>query len=263
MRLDLTSSPATPPPKQHGEARTDQENQHHPISRQCRTALLRPLEQDDYDRLLAFFHALPEEDCLFLRHDVRDPNLIRKWTTNFDFDRVLPLVAEEDGLIVADGTLHVSPHGWTRHVGQIRLVTARTHRHAGLGALIARELVALAEERGLDKPAKPGDTKVIRELTRIRKNLDVMLLFMHTMACIACGAVTALALYIQQTGLMVGAGGTFGFRVMTLLTKLVTPSGNLKDIVNSDQLMKQLLTLSQQELAKLMQKAQETGYLGS
>ncbi|UCE58799.1 MAG: GNAT family N-acetyltransferase [Phycisphaerales bacterium] len=119
--------------------------------RDGRAVQIRPLEQDDYDKLLTFFQDLPEEDCLFLRNDVKDPDLIRKWTTDFNFDRVVPLIVEEDGEIVADGTLHVASHGWMRHVGDIRLVTARTHRHIGLGGLTTRELVAIAEERNLEK----------------------------------------------------------------------------------------------------------------
>jgi L-amino acid N-acyltransferase YncA len=38
-----------------------------------------------------------------------------------------------------------------QHVGHVRLVTARSHRHKGLGGLMARELVALATERDLEK----------------------------------------------------------------------------------------------------------------
>jgi RimJ/RimL family protein N-acetyltransferase len=113
--------------------------------------VIRPLTEDDFDQLYGFFQALPEGDRLFLRNDVTDPGLIRKWVENIDHDRVIPLVAEDGGKIVADGTLHLALHGWSTHVGQIRLVTSRTHRGVGLGTLIARELVALAEERGLEK----------------------------------------------------------------------------------------------------------------
>ncbi len=116
-----------------------------------RSAVLRPLARGDSDRLHAFFMGLCEEDRLFLRHDVCDVELVRKWTENLDFEHVIPLVALDRDSIIGDGTLHIETLGWMQHVGQIRLVTARTHRHTGLGALIARELVALAEERQLEK----------------------------------------------------------------------------------------------------------------
>ena len=116
-----------------------------------RTVMLRPLASGDFPKLYAFFEALPDEDRLFLRHNVRDPELIRKWTAEIDLERVIPLVAEDGDEIVADGTLHMATHGWMRHAGLIRLVIARTHRHVGLGTLTARELVSLAEQRGLEK----------------------------------------------------------------------------------------------------------------
>lgn len=112
---------------------------------------IRLLQRDDTDRLLAFFRALPEQDRLFLQHNVTDPKLVRKWTEKLDFDRTIPLVAADGDQIVADGTLHLSPHGWAQHVGQIRLVIANSYRHLGLGTVIARELVMLAEERDIEK----------------------------------------------------------------------------------------------------------------
>lgn len=116
-----------------------------------RSVVIRPLAQDDFDLLHASFLALPEEDRIFLRHDVRDPELVREWTRNLDFERCIPLVALDGDQIVGNGRLYMMTHGWMQHVGLIRLITAGTHRHAGLGALILRELVALAEERNLEK----------------------------------------------------------------------------------------------------------------
>ncbi len=116
-----------------------------------RDIVIRPLDPDDFEELRAFFQTLPEEDRLFLRHDVRNPELIRKWTKDLDLDRVIPLVALDHERIVANGSLHIMTHGWMEHVGHLRLVTARTHRHKGLGGLLARELVTVAEQRGLEK----------------------------------------------------------------------------------------------------------------
>ena len=119
--------------------------------RDGREVILRPLAQDDFERLYGFFGALPEEDRLYLAHDVSDPDLIRKWTDDLDFERVIPLVALDADRIVGDGTVHIAPQGWMRHVGRIRLATARSHRGAGLGTLITRDLVALAAERDLQR----------------------------------------------------------------------------------------------------------------
>jgi GNAT superfamily N-acetyltransferase len=119
--------------------------------RNKRRVLVRPLESGDFERLHKFFLALPEGDRLFLRHDVSDPNVVRNWVNKIDFDRVIPLLALDGDEIIADGTLHLAQHGWLQHVGGIRMVVAASHRQLGLGSLLARELVALAEQRGLEK----------------------------------------------------------------------------------------------------------------
>jgi len=121
------------------------------VLKNARKVTIRPLGRGDFEKLYAFFQDLPEEDRLFLRHDVGDPELIRRWTEEPDFARVLPLVAEHEGRIVADGTLHITRHGWMQHVGHLRLAVAVSHRRAGLGAHMARELVSLAEDRKLEK----------------------------------------------------------------------------------------------------------------
>ena len=113
--------------------------------------VIRPLERGDFDQLFNFFGALPEEDRLFLRHDVRDPDVVRKWTEELNLDSVIPLVALDRDVVVADGSLHIDPHEWMRHVGNVRLVTARSHRNKGLGGLLIRELVTLATHRNLEK----------------------------------------------------------------------------------------------------------------
>jgi RimJ/RimL family protein N-acetyltransferase len=116
-----------------------------------KSIVIRPLVRDDFDQLLAFFTALTDEDRVFLRHDVTNPEVVRKWTREIDLTRAIPLVAFDGDELVGNGSLHFVHHEWTRHVGQIRLVTARSHRNRGLGGLIARELVALAQDRDLEK----------------------------------------------------------------------------------------------------------------
>ena len=113
--------------------------------------VIRPLTKDDFDDLLTLFESLPEEDRLFLRHDVRDPEVVRKWTEDLDLDRVIPVAAFDDDRLVGNGSLHIIPHEWMQHVGHIRLVTASSHRGRGLGGLITRELVSLATDRNLEK----------------------------------------------------------------------------------------------------------------
>lgn len=112
---------------------------------------LRPLRADDGARLLRFFRSLPEDDRLFLKEDVTRQEVVDGYLANMDFTRVLPILAVGGDDVLGDGTLHMTEHGWTRHVGEIRLVVARQMQGRGLGTLIAHELVLHAQRMGLDK----------------------------------------------------------------------------------------------------------------
>jgi RimJ/RimL family protein N-acetyltransferase len=108
--------------------------------------VIRPMRPDDGPALLEFFRGLPEEDRQFLREEVID-----RYVRNLDYDTVLPLLAEHDGKIVGDATLHRTRHGWAVHVAEIRMVVARPFQRAGLGTALARLLVKHAVSVGLDK----------------------------------------------------------------------------------------------------------------
>ncbi|MCJ7819121.1 MAG: hypothetical protein MUP25_04785, partial [Syntrophales bacterium] len=81
---------------------------------------LRPMVKEDREMLLQFFHGLDAQALSFLRTDMRDPAVIDRWVNRIDYRRVFPLVAEADGRIVGDITLHMRRVGWKRHLGNVR-----------------------------------------------------------------------------------------------------------------------------------------------
>jgi len=113
--------------------------------------ILRPMVKEDRDKLLEFFRGLDEKDILFLRTDVRDPAAIDRWVNNIDYQKVFPLLAEVNGRIVGDASLHMRKVGWKRHLGNIRVVVAKDYQGKGLGTLLINEIVELAIEFGLEK----------------------------------------------------------------------------------------------------------------
>lgn len=115
------------------------------------TVTLRPMVKEDRDKLFEFFKALPEKDRHFLKDDVAKKETIEQWVQNLNYGRVLPIVAEYQGKIVGDATLHRPLHGWQRHVGEIRVVVAKDFRRLGLASLLLREVFDLALKAGLDK----------------------------------------------------------------------------------------------------------------
>ncbi|HSB69077.1 MAG TPA: GNAT family protein [Candidatus Methylomirabilis sp.] len=112
---------------------------------------LRPMVKDDGPELLEFFRRLSPEDRQFLKDDVTRPEIIEAWVRDLNYDRVLPILAEAEGRIVGDATLHRQAYGWMRHVGEIRVVTDAYFRRRGLASAMAREIFYLALQVGLDK----------------------------------------------------------------------------------------------------------------
>ena len=112
---------------------------------------VRPLTKRDRDNLALFFKHIPEEDLRFLKDDVTDMRVIDKWIDNLDYERVLPLVADLDGRIVADASLHRRREGWRRHLAGLRVVVDPKFRHKGLAAGLVVELMDIAQAEGLGR----------------------------------------------------------------------------------------------------------------
>jgi RimJ/RimL family protein N-acetyltransferase len=116
---------------------------------------LRPIVAGDVDRVFAFFQDLPEKDRRYFKHDVSRRETIAGWCETIDYDRNLPIlaVARSGGseLVVANGTLHTERHGWSVHVGRIRVQVGKAWRNRGLGQLMLRELCDRASIRGIEK----------------------------------------------------------------------------------------------------------------
>ena len=112
---------------------------------------LRTMTRDDQYALYSFFINLPEEDRRFLRNDVTDRKLIENWTRNLNYDRVLPILAESDGKIIANATLHYQTFGWGRHVAEIRITIDREFQGRKLGSLLLSELTKLAAKSQVKK----------------------------------------------------------------------------------------------------------------
>jgi RimJ/RimL family protein N-acetyltransferase len=112
---------------------------------------LRPLEAADADQLVAFFQRIPAHERWYLRHDVSNPTLTRKWSLTVDYDRVIPILALKDGQIIGDATLHRRQYGSGRHIGEVRVVIDPAARSQRLGTWMVLDLIQLATGLGLEK----------------------------------------------------------------------------------------------------------------
>lgn len=112
---------------------------------------LRPMTRDDQYGLYNFFVGLPDEDRRFLRNDVTDRKLIEKWVRNLNYDRVFPILAQDDGRIVANATLHYQTFGWGRHVAEVRVTITPEFQRRKLGSTLLDEITHLASQKRVKK----------------------------------------------------------------------------------------------------------------
>lgn len=132
------------------------------------TVTVRPLRTVDGEALADFFRRIPEEDRKFLKDDVTRPEVVDAWCRDINHARVFPLIAEAEGKVVADATLHRRTAGWLRHVGEVRLVVDPEFRGKGLGSRLLEELILLAQDEGLDKLV----AEIVREEVAARKAFE-------------------------------------------------------------------------------------------
>jgi GNAT superfamily N-acetyltransferase len=117
------------------------------------TVIFRPLVKEDREQLIALFVDIPYEELRNLQDNVSDPAVVRRWCRTLNYDRVLPIVAEMDGKIVADATLHRRTVGPMRRIGRFRAYVRPEYRDRGLGTLLLREIMDLARQLGLTQLA--------------------------------------------------------------------------------------------------------------
>lgn len=122
-----------------------------------RPLLVRPLALGDREGMVAFARGLPEDDLFFLERDITDPAEVEAWINEATKDSRVTLVAEADGALVGYATFSRGNVRWTRHVAELRVMVAESHRGIGIGRL----LLELAFEMVLEL----GVTKVIARMT--------------------------------------------------------------------------------------------------
>ena len=94
----------------------------------------------------AFLKRVPRGEYLFLKEDLDDPAVMETWSR----DRAQVFLAYLDDELA--GLLAVIPGlGWSRHVGEFRMVVDPAKRGRGVGAALARQGLVAAVTAGLGK----------------------------------------------------------------------------------------------------------------
>ena len=54
-------------------------------------------------------------------------------------------------MIIANGTLHRQTHGWSKHIGEIRMTIASEYQQRGIGNILTKEITGLARKLGVER----------------------------------------------------------------------------------------------------------------
>jgi L-amino acid N-acyltransferase YncA len=119
---------------------------------------VRWMKPSDGEGLHAFARSLDEDDLLFMRIDLTQPEAAAEFVRQIEEGSRVALLAEHDGKMVAYGSLNRRPVHWQRHLGEIRTVVAKTERGSGLGRFLAEQMFATGREMGL--------TKIVAQMAR-------------------------------------------------------------------------------------------------
>ena len=107
---------------------------------------IRDLQATDRDAVERFVARVPEADRTFFKEDVEAPGVVDAWTR----PGTARAVAVEDGEVI--GYVAVVPlHGWSSHVGEVRVIVDPDRRGRGIGRALARRAVLEAVELELRK----------------------------------------------------------------------------------------------------------------
>jgi L-amino acid N-acyltransferase YncA len=114
--------------------------------------LIRDLRDDDVEMSLAFFRDLPPKDRIYLRNDVTRREVVEERIRKMSTGKILRLVAVDDeGRIIADGSLESEGFAWKDHVAELRLIVAGAYQRKSLGVLLARELYLQAASKRVEE----------------------------------------------------------------------------------------------------------------
>jgi ribosomal protein S18 acetylase RimI-like enzyme len=107
---------------------------------------IRQLQLGDQGAVERFIARVPEADRTFFKEDVGQPEVVEAWT----HPGTARSVAVDGGSVIGYGAV-VPLHGWSSHVGEVRVIVDPEHRGRGIGRLLARRAVLDAVALELEK----------------------------------------------------------------------------------------------------------------
>lgn len=116
-----------------------------------REAVVRPVIATDLEPLARFFERLPPETKQFLRVNSKNRSVLTGRVSQIDGECHWRHVAVVGGEIVGDATLDREPFGWTRHVGELRIVLEDEFEPLGLRGVMCEQMIEVARSNEIEK----------------------------------------------------------------------------------------------------------------
>ena len=115
-----------------------------------KTVTLRRLVEQDRTHLLDFGAALPLDDVIYLEDDFHSPEIITRLINASFAENWRQVVAVANDEVVGYSAVRRLP-GWSRHVGDMRLLIRPDWRRCGLGTALGQSIFEAAGDLGVDK----------------------------------------------------------------------------------------------------------------
>lgn len=122
-----------------------------------REITIRPPGREDQGALARFAGSVALHDLLFLARDIREPRVLDAWLAGVEAGEIDSLAAFSVDDIVATVASVSDRLSWSRHVWDIRLLVADSHRNKGLGRALL--------ERAIERACAQGATKLTARMT--------------------------------------------------------------------------------------------------
>lgn len=128
---------------------------------------LRPELSDDNEMLWEMFSTLSKESLEYLIHPFTRER-IEGWTDNINYNKHLPMLAiireNDKERIIATASLSFNSRESIRHKAELAITVHDDYQNQGLGTIMVRHLLEIAEEKRLKKIFLRVDTKNSRAI---------------------------------------------------------------------------------------------------
>lgn len=121
------------------------------LLKDCSEGVIRLLTPEDEPLLAAFYEQISDADRWYMRYDVKDPLVRRKWIESIGAGTVESIIALCNDRVVGHGSLHLRQFGCSRHVGRFRIIVLPAYRQQRLGTWLLLDLIQLAMDKGLEQ----------------------------------------------------------------------------------------------------------------